>query len=177
MPNLGLINLISQPVCVINKVNKGITFGNPAMLKALNVVGRSFDVCFSFIDNNITFQSLTSSIISESPVLMKLLKSKSDYSFYYGHLTNKDNENVILLLTPCLLKQYIIDNSFLRNHESLADCLENAPLAIHISETNGQVLWANDFTHKLTGCDQGKLTGRNISDVSILVISIYNNNN
>ena len=169
MADSGIIKLISQPVCIINKDNKGITYGNPAMLKVLNVVGRTFDICFSFVDKGITFQSSTASI-SENPVLIKVSNSSS---YYYGYWTHQDKENVILVLTPCLLKQKIVDNQFLRNHEQVVDCLENAPLAIHISEPSGQFLWANDFTRKLTGFDQSELTKRKYSDVSILIYMMY----
>ena len=175
-----IIKLLTQPVCMISKANKNITYGNPAMLKLHSTtVGINFDDIFKIIDNNnVTFDIFTQNeTFDEKPYLIKLLNTNTNNnnnnntssSYYHGYFSQVDQSSLILLLTPCLLKNEIIENEFLRNHENVIDVIENAPIPIHICKSSGEYIWANKNEYQLLGCPIGDLRGKNVSEVNIRI--------
>lgn len=168
-----IINAVSQPLCLLTKSNKHITFVNPAMNKLIDEVADINESANhdTFINDYVRFVDLTweniahdSNSYNNKPVLIKLLMKTSD-QYFYGHFSHLDNDIMILILTPCLLTHSIIENPFLRNHEDVVDVIENAPLAIHIKHITGEILWLNKFEQELLGYTNDELVGRNIKEV------------
>jgi hypothetical protein len=159
-----LLNQISQPICLITKANKTISYGNPAMLKLHNIVGSNFNEFFIPVEK-LTYDIFNRDHFDDKPILLTIINSKSSY---YGYFSYLDPSTLILLLTPCFLKQEIIENEFLRNHEYVVDFIEYAPICIHACTSTGEYIWANSQEHNVLGCSIGELYGKNISEVSLI---------
>ena len=171
----NIMAAVSQPICLVTKSSKQITFLNPAMGKLFGIVTDEstnemmFNDYFSFID--LIFHNVfedANYIYDEKPVLIKLLK-KSSKQFFNAYFSQLDDNTIILLLTPNFLSNSIIENPFLRNHENTVDLIENAPIAINIKKISGEYIWANKFQQKLLGYSNDELVGKNINEVSYRV--------
>ena len=163
-----LIENISQPICILTISSTILTYVNPAMMKLINVStseiekgATAFDDCFTSVDvpkNDLQLQKL---IYDDKPVLLNV-KTK----YYHGYFSQLSEESLILLLTPCLLKKNVIENKFLRNHESVVDFLENAPIGVHALNSDSEIIWMNEFERKLLGYEYEELHGKVMEDVS-----------
>lgn len=179
----NIIKAVSQPLCLVTISSKQITFVNPAMGKLFGIVTNSneltnqlmFNDYFSFVD--VTWDKFSENmphVFDEHPFLIKFLKQQSrSYKYFYGHFSHLDSGTIILVLTPCLLSNSIVENPFLRNHENVVDVIENAPLAIHIKHITGEFIWTNKFEQELLGYKNDELVERNIKEVIIMFIFLY----
>ena len=176
----NIMAAVSQPICLVTKSSKQITFLNPAMGKLFGIVTDEstnemmFNDYFSFID--LIFHDVfedVNYIYDEKSVLIKILKQPSKL-YFNGYFSRLDDSTIILMLTPCFLSNSIIENPFLRNHENLVDIIENAPLAIHINNISGEFIWTNKFEQELLGYSNDELVGKNITEVSfcLLILNI-----
>ena len=163
-----ILQSISQPIGLIKKTDKAFLFGNSAMYDAVNnkLIGSHFDSYFHFMEDE--FDSfLTANFDQTKPYILRF-KDNAMIKYFYGHFSHMNDETIILLLTPCLLKKEIIENSFLRNHEYVVDFIENAPLCIHACDpsSGGKFLWANALQCKILGVPESKLVGKCLSEVN-----------
>lgn len=128
----------------------------------------NFNDWFSFVDTDI--DNFKNTVNNEKPVLLQL----SDKSKYYnGYFSRLNDDEMILLLTPCNLSKYIVENRFLLDHESVVDFIQNAPIAVHATGLSGEIIWANKYEHELLQYDEGQLINKNLIDVSTIIKKYY----
>jgi hypothetical protein len=174
---LKIIKSLSQPICLITKASKRLSYANPAMIRLINTsitlieLGEtSFDDCFSIVQN--TFDNLKSEKIDdEKPILLKVMNGQPKY--YYGYFSPLNDTDLILLLTPCHLKKKVVENEFLRNHEQVVDFIENAPIGAHAFNSKGEIIYMNICQHKMLGFYDGEAYGKKMDDVSLMWSLFY----
>ena len=169
----NIIDNIYQPICLISKTStKTISYINHAMATLINVsssvidkADTTFSDYFTFVDSQVDGEQLQNLISADNPVLLKVLNGQTMY--YNGYFSSLDDTNLILLLTPCLLKKNVIENKFLRNHEQVVDFLENAPIGLHSMNAKSEIVWMNKLERTLLGfeCEE-EVRGKNVDDVS-----------
>ena len=129
-------------------------------------------VSVSFIDPSVNDNFEIMACDENIPVLLKLVNSESKY--YYGYFSDLNDDELILLLTPCMLSKKTIENKFLRNHEQVVEFLENAPVSAHALNSDAEIIWMNKLQHSMFGYNDGELHNKKFEDVSfILVNHIY----
>ena len=167
-----IVEVMHQPTCIVNISSKAISYANPAMMKLVNVSAdmiakgiMTFHSYFTIVDSQEDGVELQNLISANNPVILNVMNGQSIY--YNGYFSSMDDESLILLLTPCLLKKNVIENKFLRNHEQVVDFLENAPIGLHSMNAKSEIVWMNKLERTLLGfeCEE-EVRGKNVDDVS-----------
>lgn len=170
-----ILQSLSQPIGLVKKSDKAFIFGNSAMYDVVNnkLIGSHFDSYFHFMEDE--FDSFLTANFDQTKSYILRFKDNTLIKYYYAHFSHMDDETIILLLTPCLLKKEIIENSFLRNHEYVVDLIENAPICIHACDpsSGGKLLWANALESKILGVPESKLVGKCITEVGLSSLICY----